>query len=93
MPHNGTNPNRIVIFDKCAIHYVNGVVELLHEHGVMVHFLPLYSQGYNPLEEDFLKVKCTLKSMETVLHGGLLDLHTCMAVVLQTSLVMFAKQG
>ena len=79
MPFDGTNPYSIVILGYCAIHNVDGVLELLQEHEVMVHFLPPYSLNYNPIKEAFSKVKCTLTSMDTALHCGLLDLHTCMA--------------
>ena len=64
MPFNGTNPHSVVVMDNCAIHHVHGIVEMIHEVGALVHFLPPYSPDYNPIEEAFSKVKCTLKLLD-----------------------------
>ena len=53
IPLNGTNPNGIMILDNCAIHHVDGIVELFQEYGVMVHVLLPYSLDYYPIEEAF----------------------------------------
>lgn len=82
MNFNGRNPNSIVILDNCAIHHANNVTGLLRDIGVMVHFLPPYSPDYNPIEEAFSKVKMVLKSMESILHTGIVDLETCIAAAM-----------
>ena len=64
MPFNGTNPHSVVVMGNCAIHHVHGIVEMIHEVGALVHFLPPYSPNYNPIEEAFSKVKCTLKLLD-----------------------------
>ena len=82
MNFNARNPNSIIILDNCAIHHANDIAELLGEVGVMVHFLPPYSPDYNPIEEAFSKVKMVLKSLESTLHSGIVDLQTCIAAAI-----------
>ncbi len=53
MPFDGKNPHSVVILDNCSIHHVEGIVEMIHEVGALVHFLPPYSPDYNPIEEAF----------------------------------------
>ena len=79
MPFDGTNPNSIVILDNCAVHNVDGVLELLQEHGLWYTSYHRIHWTIIQLRRLFSKVKCTLTSMETALRCGLLDLHTCMA--------------
>ncbi len=49
MPFDGNNPNSVVILDNCSIHHVDGVVDMIHKVGALVHFLPPYSPDYNPI--------------------------------------------
>ena len=58
---NGENPHSVVVLDNYSIHHVQSVIELFREVGVLVHFLPPYSQDYNPIELAFSKVKHSLK--------------------------------
>ena len=62
-PFNGSNPHSVVIMDNCSIHHVPEVVKSITDVGALVHFLPPYSPDLVPIEETYLKVKTTLKSM------------------------------
>ena len=62
MPFNGYNPHSVVVLDNCAIHHVDEVKTMLHDVGVLVHYLPPYSPDLNPIEEAFSKVKYELKA-------------------------------
>ena len=64
MPFDGQNPHSVVLLDNCSIHHVEGIVEMIHEVGALVHFLPPYSPDYNPIEEAFSKVKSNLRAMD-----------------------------
>ena len=55
MTFNGVNPHSV---------HVHAVVEMVHEIGALVHFLPPYSPDYNPIEEAFSKVKAQLRTMD-----------------------------
>ena len=70
MPFNGTNPHSVVIMDNCSIHHIQQTVNMIHEVGALVHFLPPYSPDYNPIEEAFSKVKSTLKLMDMEADSG-----------------------
>ena len=68
LPHlmnfNGSNPHSILVMDNCSIHHVAPVVEMVHEVGALVHFLPPYSPDFNPIEEAFSKVKAQLRAID-----------------------------
>lgn len=64
MPFDGINPHSVVIMDKCSVHHVPGVVEMILEVGALVRLLPPYSLDYNSTEECFSKVKASFKAME-----------------------------
>lgn len=64
MPFNGHNEHSVIVQDNCAIHHVREVSDILHDAGVIVHYLPPYSPDYNPIEEAFTKVKLMMKAME-----------------------------
>ena len=64
MPFNGVNKHSVVVQDNCSVHHVEGVVVMIEEAGAIVHFLPLYSPDFNPIEETFAKVKCEMKHFE-----------------------------
>ena len=63
-PYNGINPHCILVMDNAAIHYVDGVSELLESLGVLVYYLPPYSPDLSPIEKLFAKVKAALKANE-----------------------------
>ena len=67
MTFNGTNPHSVVIMDNCSIHHVDAVVQMIHEVGALVHFLPPYSPDYNPIELAFSKVKTNLRVLDSEL--------------------------
>ena len=64
MPFNGINPHSVVVLDNASIHHVEGIMSMVEEVGALVLFLPPYSPDYNPIEELFSKVKCTIKQYE-----------------------------
>ena len=64
MTFNGVNPHSVIVMDNCSIHHVAPVVEMVHQLGTLVHFLPPYSPDYNPIEEAFSKVKSQLRAMD-----------------------------
>lgn len=64
MPFDGRNPHSVVILDNCSIHHMEETVRMIQEVGAIVHFLPPYSPGFNPIEEAFSKVKATLKLLD-----------------------------
>ena len=68
LPHlmnfNGSNPHSILVMDNCSIHHVAPVVQMVHEVGALVHFLPPYSADFNPIEEAFSKVKAQLRAID-----------------------------
>jgi len=61
LPFSGSNSHSVVIMDNCSVHHVSEVVKMTEEVGAMVHFLPLYSPDFNPIELAFSKVKKSLK--------------------------------
>lgn len=67
MTFNGTNPHSVLIMDNCSIHHVDAVVQMVHEVGALVHFLPPYSPDYNPIEQAFSKVKANLRVSDSEL--------------------------
>lgn len=64
MPFDGRNPNNVVVMDNCSIHHLDDVVDMIHEVGALVHFLPPYSPDYNPIESMFSKLKTEMKTIE-----------------------------
>ena len=65
MNFNGSNPHSILVMDNCSIHHVAPVVQMVHEVGALVHFLPPYSPDFNPIEEEaFSKVKAQLRAID-----------------------------
>lgn len=64
MPFDGHNPNSVVILDNCTIHHMDDVVQMIHDVGCLIHFLPPYSPDYNPIESMFSKVKTEMKAIE-----------------------------
>ena len=65
MTFNGVNPHSVLIVDNSSIHHVDGIVQMVHEVGALIHFLPPYSPDYIPVEEAFSKVKANLRAMNS----------------------------
>ena len=65
MTFTGVNPHSVLIMDNCLFHHVDGIVQMVHEVGALIHFLPPYSPDYNPIEEAFSKVKANLWAMDS----------------------------
>ena len=62
----------IVVMDNCAIHYVQPVLYVLNDAGIIVMFLPPYSPDYNPIDIAFADVKIYLKQHEGALNASVL---------------------
>lgn len=52
--------------DKCSVHDVNRVAEMIHSTGALLRFLPPYSPDLNPIESVFSKVKSFVKAIDLV---------------------------
>lgn len=68
MPFNGENPRSIALMDNCSIHHVCEVLDLFHQSGILVLFLPPYSPDLNPCEEAFSFVKSYLRKHDELLQ-------------------------
>ena len=66
MPFDGHNPHSVVVLDNCAIHHINSTVQMIHDTGALIHFLPPYSPDYNPIESMFSKLKTVMKGIDQV---------------------------
>ena len=55
-------PNSVLIIDNAAIHKVEGICEMVEEHGSRLLYLPAYSLDYNPIENAFSSIKSWLRS-------------------------------
>jgi transposase len=42
---------------NCSIHHLDEIVDMIHEVGALVHFLPPYSPDFNPIKNMFSKLK------------------------------------
>ena len=68
MPFDGVNPRSIAIMDNCSVHHVNEVLDLFHQAGILVLFLPPYSPDLNPCEEAFSFIKSYLRKHDELLQ-------------------------
>ena len=50
----------VVVLDNARIHHADDFLSLVESAGALVYFLPPYSPDFNPIEEAFSKVECTL---------------------------------
>ena len=55
-------PNSVLIINNAAIHKVDGIREMVEEHGSRHLYLPTYSPDYNPIENTFSSIKSWLRS-------------------------------
>lgn len=83
MPFDGVNPHCVVILDNCSIHHLDAIVDMIHEVGALVHFLPPYSPDYNPIENMFSKLKTQMKAIEIDLASSV-DSDTMLLTALST---------
>ena len=81
MPFDGHNPHSIVVLDNCSIHHMDETVNMIHEVGALVHFLPPYSPDFNPIENMFAKLKGEMKALENQFEPGI-DIETVMLTAL-----------
>ena len=65
LPFDGKNPHSVVVLDNCSLHHIDEIVDMIHEVGALVHFLPPYSPDYNPIESLFSKMKTEVKAIES----------------------------
>ena len=68
MAFNGTNPRSIAMMDNLSVHHVREVLDLFHQAGILVLFLPPYSPDLNPMEEAFSYVKSYLRKHDELLR-------------------------
>jgi transposase len=54
----------ILVMDNLSTHKDRQALDLLHQAGVTVRFLPAYSPDYNPIEMMWSKVKSLLRKTE-----------------------------
>ena len=69
MPFNGTNVRSIAIVDNLSVHHVKEVLNLFHQAGILVLFLPPYSPDLNPMEEAFSYIKSNLRKHQELLQA------------------------
>ena len=70
-----------MILDNCAIHHVEGIVELFQEYGVWYTSYHCIHQTMIPFKKLFLKLNVLLRVWRA-LHYEILDLQACMAAAL-----------
>ena len=87
IPFDGKNPHSVAILDNCSIHHLDEIVDLIHEVGALVHFLPPYSPDYNPIESMFSKLKTEMKAIENQFEPS-----TDIETIMLTSLASITKQ-
>jgi len=68
-PFNWSNSHSVVVMDNASIHHVQGVVDLIENHGSRILFLPPYSPDLNPLEEVFSQAKSIMKANDCVFQS------------------------
>ncbi|KJA17558.1 hypothetical protein HYPSUDRAFT_146386, partial [Hypholoma sublateritium FD-334 SS-4] len=59
-------PNSVIIMDNARIHKKPEILEMIHDRGMRVLFLPPYSPDYNPIELAFSSIKAYVRR-----HGEL----------------------
>ena len=55
--------------DNASIHHVQGVTDLIENHGAKLFFLPPYSPDLNPLEEVFSQVESIMKQNDSLFQS------------------------
>ena len=59
----------VAVMDNLSVHHAQEVLDLFHQAGVMVLFLPPYSPDLNPIEEAFSYVKSYLREHSHLLQA------------------------
>ena len=54
-------PNSVLVVDNASIHWVDGIREMVEEHGARLVYLPAYSPDLNPIELAFSTIKAWLR--------------------------------
>ncbi|MEM6717362.1 MAG: transposase, partial [Cyanobacteria bacterium P01_C01_bin.147] len=57
-------PGACVILDNCSVHLGSDVAAMIHQAGASLIYLPPYSPEFSPIENFWLKVKSSLRSLE-----------------------------
>ena len=55
-------PGDTVVLDNLNVHKVAGVREAIEAAGARIFYLPAYSPDFNPIEQDFAKLKALLRT-------------------------------
>jgi transposase len=55
-------PGDIVVMDNLPAHKAAGIREAIEKTGATLSFLPPYSPDFNPIENDFAKLKAMLRA-------------------------------
>lgn len=55
-------PNSVLVIDNALIHRVDGIREMVQEHGARLVYLPAYSPDFNPIELAFSSIKAWLRA-------------------------------
>ena len=55
-------PNSVLVVDNASIHRVDGIREMVEEHGARLVYLPAYSPDLNPIELAFSSIKAWLRA-------------------------------
>jgi transposase len=55
-------PNSVLVVDNATIHKVDGIREMVEEHGARLLYLPTYSPDLNPIELAFSSIKAWLRA-------------------------------
>ena len=88
-------PGDIVVLDNLASHKNQTALELIHQAGAEVRFLPPYSPDLNPIEKMWSKVKQILRSIKARTQEALLAAIACSleCVTQKDALGWFASCG
>ena len=54
-------PNSVLVINNASIHRVDGIREMVQEHGARLVYLPAYSPDFNPIELAFSSIKAWLR--------------------------------
>ena len=93
-----SKPRSIVILDNCSIHNVE-LIEMIHNVGGLVTFLPPYSPDFNPMELVFRSVKAWLcqnrdeaqMNLKRSIYSGLNEISRAHAEFFLTMWILYMK--
>ena len=55
-------PNSVRVINNASIHRVDGIREMVQEHGARLVYLPAYSPDFNPIKLAFSSIKAWLRT-------------------------------